>query len=358
MKTEKKVAVFLNIGIGDFTWGSSVIPIIKSFDKNIKIILFTRKVTACLIDKKDVYKIVKLNPGRFKTRHTLKRFFYKLLFIISDFFLLYKADSAIFFDDTPYVPSVMKSIFKVKNVYGADIKCFGYDLKNPDAEFYSNIICMPKNMDLFHCMMRYQFIARNVFPTYNLSLPKLKDTSYLYPKIQNIISTDKKYKIMLCTKGSAKWRYWPTDYFIKLIEMLNSQYDATFFIIGNTKEQFNVATTIIEKCKSIDVRNLCNKTDLLELKEMFKYMNLLISVDSAAVHFAAIYNIPTVSFHGQTLPERSRPVNYNSIAMCSYRDCSPCDVVCFMNKKFCEKPECMYDLKPEQVFENVKKLLI
>ena len=35
MKVQKKIAIFLNIGIGDFIWGTSVIPIIKSFDKNI-----------------------------------------------------------------------------------------------------------------------------------------------------------------------------------------------------------------------------------------------------------------------------------------------------------------------------------
>ena len=357
IKKSKKVAIFLNIGIGDFVWGTSVIPVIKSFDKDIRIILFTRKITACLADKKDFYKIVKLNPGRFKTKRKLKRYFYKWLFTVSNFFLLYRADSVVFFDDTPIVPKIAKSVFKIKNIYGPDIKCFGYDLKNPDAVDYSNVICMPKNMEQFHCMMRYQFIARKVFPSYNLSLPKLKDTSYLYPKIQNLISTDKKYKIMLCTKGSSYWKYWPADYFIKLIEMISSQYDAAFFVVGKSNEQKETADVIKNKLPDVDIRNLCNKTTLLELKEIIKNMNLLISVDTFAIHIAATYNVPTISFHGQSLAERTMPVSYNAIPMCSYRDCSPCNVAVHVNNYYCKEPKCMKDITPDKVFENVKRIL-
>ena len=356
---EKHIIIFVGYGIGDFIWATSVFPLIKSYDKNIKITLLTFSNYAALIkDLNVVDDYILINRAFFESKKRILRYMYMLLFAFKNYFKLKKHSDAIFLDDNNFLIKCLNKICKLKRIYGSDLQCFGYNLKNKFVDLFTDIIKMPKDMDRFHCMMKYQYMIRSIFPTYNLAIPVLSNTDYLEKQIkQKFLQNTGKYKIALCTNGTAEWRYWPTDYFIELIQNINKRYDISFFIFGNDKKQYETADVIKNSVdNNCDIRNLCKQTSLLEFKEMLKYMDLLISIDSSAVHFAAVYNIPTITFHGQTLPARSGAVNYNAISMCSFEECSPCDIN--LNKGIvCKYPKCMYNISPEQVFEKVKKIL-
>jgi ADP-heptose:LPS heptosyltransferase len=79
--------------------------------------------------------------------------------------------------------------------------------------------------------------VESIFPTYNLSIPKLPDTSNLSNKIIQLIGNTKKYKIALCTQSSVLWRTWNIKYFQKIIEEFDKLTDATYFIVGNSKQE-------------------------------------------------------------------------------------------------------------------------
>ncbi len=356
---ERNIIVFVGYGIGDFIWATSVFPLIKSYDKNIKVTLLTFSNYATLIkDLNIVDDYILINHTFFESKKRILRYMYMLFFAFKNFFKLKKHSEAIFLDDNNFLIKYLNKICRLKNIYGSDLQCLGYDLKNKYVSSFTNVIKMPKDMDRFHCMMKYQYMIRSIFPTYNLSIPVLSSTDYLEKRIkQRFLQNTRKYKIALCTNGTAEWRYWPTDYFIELIRNINKQYDVSFFIFGNDKKQYETADVIKNNLdNNCDVRNLCKQTSLLEFKGMLKHMDLLISVDSSAVHFAAVYNIPTITLHGQTLPVRSGAVNHNAVLLCSFEKCSPCDKN-LVDGVVCKYPKCMYNITTEQVFEKVKEIL-
>lgn len=354
----KNVIIFTFFGIGDFVWATSAISLIRDYDKDIKITLVTlSKYKELIVSDLNINRVIIFNNKYFSCKNIIIRFLYKFYFLNITFFKLYKQDLAIFLDINTFFAKFCKKFYKIQNIIGTDIMCFGYNLKNEDVKYYSKIIEIQKDMDRLHCMMKYQQIIRSVFCTCNLSLPILPDTTYLFPRVKNVMGRTKKYTIALVTSGTVKWRYWDNNYFKDLIVKINNIADVTFFIVGNSLKEINNGNYLKDELKNVDIRNICGKTTLLELKELLKQMNLLISVDTGVIHLAATVNLPTISFHGQTLPTRSMPVNPNSVCLCSYRDCSPCDKESWYDSVYCKYPLCMYDITPKQVFEETRKIL-
>lgn len=356
---EKNIIISVSWGIGDFIWATSAISLIKNYDGNIKITLLSFPQYFELIEKTNLIDdFIPFNRKFLMSKFKIVRYTYKIYFILKNFLKIKKSSSIIFLDYDPFFMKISSKVYKIKNIYGMDLMGFGYNLPIEDINYLTHIIRMPKDMDRFHNIVKYQTIIRSIFPTYNLALPVLNDTSYLKESLlEKFLQNTKKYKIVLCTKGSTSWRYYPTEHCIKLIEMINEKYDATFFIIGNDQEQIDVANEIKNNLRSIDIRNTCGKTNLLEYKELINQMDLLISIDSSAVHFAALSNIPTISLHGQTKPERSIAVNSNVIPICTNETCSPCDKERFYDMTICTYPKCMYNITPEMIFEKVEEIL-
>lgn len=85
---------------------------------------------------------------------------------------------------------------------------------------------------------------------------------------------------------------------------------------------------------------------------LFKRLSLLVSCDTGPVHICAAYQVPTVSIHGPTDPEYSRP--RDSIHEVVYK-VLPCS---FCHKRTCPtQNECMTSILVDDVFQTVKKSL-
>lgn len=354
---DKSIIVSVSWGIGDFIWATSAISLIKNYNKNIKIALLTRSEYGPLIKSTNlVDDYMFYNQKLLMSDIGFIRYLYKIYFILKNFFKVKKYSSIVFLDNHPFFVKIMKNFYNIKNIYGTNLAGYGYNLPNEDIKYLTHIIEMPKDMDKLHCIMKYQMIVRKIFPTYNLSIPNLPNTSYLRDNLkQKFLQNVKKYKIALCTKGSTSYKYWATEYFVNLIKIINEKYDVSFFILGNEKKQKETAHKIKNSLMNIDIRNICGQTSLLEFKEMISCMDLLISVDSSAIHFAALYNIPTIALYGQSLPSRTGAVNPKAISLCNYEDCSPCEPN--YKKIVCKYPKCMYNITPDIVFEKTKEIL-
>jgi heptosyltransferase-2 len=92
--------------------------------------------------------------------------------------------------------------------------------------------------------------------------------------------------------------------------------------------------------------------------EIIKFSSLVITNDSSPTHFASIFNIPTITIYGPTSPSFGfYPLADNSIVIEKMSvKCRPCSI---HGKNKCPQKhfECMKNINPEIVFENVKKLL-
>ncbi|MDD5020565.1 MAG: glycosyltransferase family 9 protein [Endomicrobiaceae bacterium] len=354
----KNIMIFASAGIGDFLCATSALFLIKDISNETKVLLITFDSNLQLTDKKlAIDEFILINKKYYSSKNIFIRYAYKILFCIVNYRKFYKYENILFLDQLSWFTFVIKYFYRIKNIIGPDLTWFGNNIKNPSAKYYTKIISMPADSDRVHISARYHILIRALFKTSNLSMPIFPDTSYLVDKIKNIIGKTKKYKIVFCLSGSVKWRYWDLNYFKEVIKTLDRTINATFFIVGNGQKQIKEADNLKTGILNADIRNICGKISLLELHEFFKLTDLLISVDTGCVHIASSAKIPVISLHGTTLPEQSRPMSHKAVALCSYRNCSPCNDKIALTGKICNNIKCMYDITPEHVLAEVRKIL-
>ncbi len=355
----KKVCVFTCCGIGDFIWATSAISLIKNYDANINLTLITFDSYKSIIDDKlKIDNVLFTSYKYFFHSNKLIRYVYKFYWLLKLFFYLHKVDMLICLDTHTLFTKFAKYIYRIKEIVGANTLKFGYNTPNKDAAYYTKQIVMPRDGDRNHCMMRYQQIIRTIFQNYNLSIPILPNTDNLSDKIkEKFLANTNRYKIALCTIGTSLRRTLPIDYTIKLFKELEQIKDTTFFIVGNTDKQKKEADYLKIKFPDMDIKNVCCKTTLLELKELLKNMDLLISVDTGVVHLAAVNNIPTITFYSIALPEHSGAISHNFNGICSLQKCVPCFYNAEINRQVCKNPKCITDVNIEDILKGIKKIL-
>ena len=324
----KNVVLFTFCGVGDFILATSAIALIKNYNKNIKVTLVMCEEYISLVsDKLQVDEIITLKH-KYNVIETnfLCRIFYKLFWSVKNFFKLYKKDLCILLDYSVAFNKIAKYIFRIKKVI--------------DEKTISN--------KTIHSLVKYQNLIRNIYPTQNLALPVLPDTKSIKEELKRkFLQNTKKYKIAICTRTSAEIRNWDIDNFNNLIKIINKIFNATFFVLGNSSKEIENGNFLIRQNKDIDIRNLCGKTSLLELKEVLVNMDLLISVDTGTVHFAAIKNIPTIGIYGfSSYNVPFFPTNYNLIGLFAQEKPDSEDMKPKMNK-----------ITPEIVLNEVCKIL-
>ncbi len=355
----KDVIIFSFLGLGDFVWETSAISLIKQYDKNIKVTLITFDSFFKLVSSDlKIDDSILISNKLFNYKYKIVRYGYKFFWFTKTFFKLYKRETIIFLDISKALGFASKYIYKIKNIIGPSNLNYGYNIKNNSSMFYTKIINLPTDRDRLHCMIAYQIMIRQIFPTYNLSLPILKNTDSLLDTIkEKFLKNTKEYKVAICLSGNGTNRYWNIDSFVELIDKINNlKEESIFFIIGSGSQQQDKAKKLILKSQSNNILNLINKTTMLEVMELLKNMDLFISVDTGLVHMASVYNKNIICLYGQSLPERSGAVNPNAISLCTYEKCSPCNDGKQVNIEICEY-KCMQNITVEMVLDKVKEIL-
>ena len=106
------------------------------------------------------------------------------------------------------------------------------------------------------------------------------------------------------------------------------------------------------------VESLCGKFSLSQEIEFMRTLDLMVTMDSANMHFASFAEVPVVSVWGATHPYAGfygwgqKPGN----ALQRELPCRPCSI--FGNKPCAkENYECLYGIKPEEVLGKIYELL-
>jgi len=106
-----------------------------------------------------------------------------------------------------------------------------------------------------------------------------------------------------------------------------------------------------EECAAIaegesgHVVNLCGRTQLLELPEIFERAALIVANDTGTAHLAAASNQRMIVICGPTDPRRVKPVGNGVIAIQADLSCKNC------YRKACDHHSCMKFVTPGQVME-------
>ena len=153
-------------------------------------------------------------------------------------------------------------------------------------------------------------------------------------------------------EASKRWltKLWPIEYFASLCNRLAQDLNARILLIGSEKDSSRMEEFLeLTKCKLI---NASGKTNILQLAALIKRSNLLITSDSAPVHFAAAVKTPFVALFGPTDPKRHAPPSKNNIIINKELPCSPCyHTHCDRNYR------CMSSITTEEVYEAATRLL-
>lgn len=161
-------------------------------------------------------------------------------------------------------------------------------------------------------------------------------------------------KVVTIAPGS-KWftKKWPVEYFNDLIEKLGKRDDIVMVLIGGNDELF---LNIKETKNTV---NLIGETNLLEVAEIARRSDVVLTNDSSPIHIASAWpETHIVAIFGATVKELGFfPWSLNSqVIENKGLPCRPCGL---HGGKKCPKGhfKCMLELKPEMVLEKIEKKL-
>ena len=97
---------------------------------------------------------------------------------------------------------------------------------------------------------------------------------------------------------------WSTERFIEFINKLSNS-NTSIFLLGERDEQ----TKIISEACSGKIIDLTGRTNIFQYIAIIKKINLLISIDTSAVHVASATNTPTIALYGPTIENYWGPWN-------------------------------------------------
>ena len=108
-------------------------------------------------------------------------------------------------------------------------------------------------------------------------------------------------------------RSWPSDYWIKLIDLLIKDFKIAVVDIQEAQH-------VIDEIKDPKVKTF--KGDLIQFKSWLANQKCLIAPDSMAAHLAAYLKIPVVTLFGSQDPKLTSPIAENSLVVTPGTTCS------------------------------------
>lgn len=146
-----------------------------------------------------------------------------------------------------------------------------------------------------------------------------------------------------------KYRRWPVDYFVSLINLIKQNYSCSILVIGGPDE-INEAKVISESTNSLFLK----EDSLSNVAAIMSHLSFFINTDSGLGHIASCFDIKTLTIFGPGDDNQTAPFSENSNIVRLHLPCSPC-----INKRTIKcNYECLTQLKPEIVFNNLSKLLL
>lgn len=161
-----------------------------------------------------------------------------------------------------------------------------------------------------------------------------------------------KPKICLCPATTWPNKHWKQQYWSELLDYLK-EYNVIF--TGSVNDN-DLVEKIVNDSSNKNYLNLCGKTNINALMEVFRKSDIVVSPDSGSAHLAWGTGVPSVivlfcatpaSLYGPIGDKHfSLPKTSNCIA-CHKRDCQK------ETQRYC----CCEFIKPIQVFDTIKKAL-
>jgi len=203
-----------------------------------------------------------------------------------------------------------------------------------------------RNLNLLSCFEEYDNL---------ISFVNFNDLIFTEDTINNVNNISLKFELkyqeyILLAPGSI-WntKKWNIDYFIKLIKLLNTN-NLKCVLIGGKNDK-SICNYISNRVKCVDLSGI---TSISESILLINNSKLLITNDSAPIHFAGLTSTNVIAIFGPTIPEFGfSPIKKDDLIIQDNNlKCRPCTIH-GGNKCPINNHKCMNNIKPEYVFEKI-----
>jgi len=163
----------------------------------------------------------------------------------------------------------------------------------------------------------------------------------------------KRPQIVVSPLSNWATKMWPLEYWIELINKISRNFQVIIVGGGRMVDLWNKVKSQIPN----NVLDFVGKTDFLTLSGIVKNADLLITNDSAPLHFASAFNVKSIVIFGPTVPAFGfGPYNKNCIILEKNLPCRPCNI---HGPQKCplKHHNCMRKIYPQEVFEAVNSVL-
>jgi len=205
---------------------------------------------------------------------------------------------------------------------------------------------------------RYADVFRALGFTIDLSNPKFPEKAHLSDKIQQIIGIDHLKWIGIAPFAQHQSKMYPLDLLEQVITKLETTKNFKILLFGGGSEEVKALKKLESKFKN--TVSVAGKLDFTEELQLITKLDLMLSMDSANAHLAAMQGIKTVTLWGGTHPYAGfapfyQPVAYQILPDLKKYPKIPCSIY---GNKICEGyQDVMQSISPEQVFKKILSIV-
>lgn len=202
------------------------------------------------------------------------------------------------------------------------------------------------------------YILKRTISTIGVKPINHKPKIYITEKIKNAVRSLlnryclKKKNFIVFIPGSSETgllKRWGAKKYIQLAKLIENKSPKTKIVIVGGKVDISECNQIFKN--TTNTINLCNKTKIVELLEIFSKAKLIISNDTGTAHLASAIKTPVYIINGPTDPRIVKPFGNNIFALQSDIDCKNCYL------KICGHHSCMKRLDANDVFKFTTKYI-
>ncbi len=155
---------------------------------------------------------------------------------------------------------------------------------------------------------------------------------------------------------TARLRGWSRSSFVRVAQALQQR--GASVVITGSEEDTTDAHLIAARLKPEQTRVLAGRTTLPQLAGLLSTLDLFLSVDSGPAHLCAAMKTPLVVLWGPAKWIETRPISGGASLEILRKPlpCSPCYGLPAM--KSCLRNVCMDLIRPEEVFDTCRRLLV
>jgi len=212
-------------------------------------------------------------------------------------------------------------------------------------------------------------VLRNLSLLSSLKIPLPSEPDLkLFPDTENLNSTVALLKTFLskppkicfavapCVTLGQRWRFWPCEYWAKLVEMLTEKFDAACFLLGGpSEEESRIGDEIMQNLPNgIKVYNLVGRLPTKETIALISLMDYICGIDCGLLHIAtsvntfihAIWSITQIEHYPFT--EKKQIITVDCHCSKDYPE--------NISPECIKRPHCLEHFLPEAAFESIQSV--